>query len=83
MSNNLIENKSEVFFTVRVKDGLFVKVAEMYGGDVRDVNVSSKEGNSYKFPNRDIAKKVALYVDGIVIKHTRTRVVTEVTEEVK
>jgi len=72
-----------VFYTVKIKDGLFIKKIEFYGGEVNLVIVTDKEINAYVFHNQDTAKKATLYVGGTIIKHTETTVITDVTEEIQ
>ncbi|MFJ7950749.1 hypothetical protein ACIQZG_04375 [Lysinibacillus sp. NPDC096418] len=82
MANNLIENETKVFYTVRIKDGLFVKHAEMYRGRIESTKTTREEDSAEVFANELIASEVASYVDGTVTKHTRTTIVTEITEDV-
>ena len=82
MANNLIKNETNVFYTVRVKNGLFVKVADFYYGKVEVVVVTDNEKDIKNFSDKNSAVKVAAYVGGTIIKHTRTTVVTEIAEEI-
>ncbi|KNE19689.1 hypothetical protein KM914_14385 [Virgibacillus pantothenticus] len=82
MANNLIKNKTKVFYTVKVKEGMFVRRAEFAGGRVIDLNVTDQESESYKYENKETAIKIALYTNGKIIKHSRTEVITEITEEI-
>lgn len=83
MANNLIKNETNVFYTVEISEGVKVRKCEFYSGQVRRVEVTRKEDEFEKFPNEDYSKKVATYIGGSVTKHTRTEVITEVTEEIK
>lgn len=81
MANKLIKNETKVFYTVRIKDGLFVRHAEMYRGRLESTKATRVEADAEVFNNDLIASEVASYVDGTVTKHTRTTVVTEITED--
>lgn len=82
MTNNLINNETTVHYTVSVNENVIVKRAEFYSGEVGKVEVSQRKEDAYKYKEKETAKKIAFYVGGKVIKHTRTIVVTEVTEEI-
>lgn len=83
MANNLIKNETEVFYTVEVNENLVVAKVELYHGKIESAVVRRKkeQPNGRTFTNDETAQKVAIYVGGKVIQHTRTEVITEVTEE--
>lgn len=83
MENNLIENKTDVFYTVKSTGVTAVCESDFYGGKVDRVEVTQAAHKVKKFPNKETAQKVAAYIGGKIIKHTRTSVITEVTEEIK
>lgn len=83
MTNSLLKNETEIFYTVQASENTVVSRSEFYGGKLKEVQVSQEANKAVKYPNKDIGKEVAAYVDGVLIKHTRTTVVTEVTEEIK
>lgn len=83
MGNNLIENKTNVFYTVELSEGVGVRESHFSGGEVYKVDITREDSHFHEYPNLNQPLRVAEYVGGKVIKHTRTTVVTEVTEEVK
>lgn len=83
MTNSLLKNETEFFYTVQASENTVVSRSEFYGAKLREVQVSRNFNEAFRYPNKDVANEVAVYVDGAVIKHTRTTVVTEVTEEIK
>lgn len=83
MANKLIKNVTDIFYTVKINDSVSVFAAEFYGGEVRVVHVSRSESKVQKFRDIKQAEKVAWYIGGYITKHTRTEVITEVTEELK
>ncbi|WP_121603804.1 hypothetical protein [Virgibacillus sp. Bac332] len=84
MTNQLIKNETKVFYTVKIKEGLYVKRSEFFGPDtIKDLKVTTDREESYVYDNQKTAMKVALYAEGKIIKHTRTQVITEITEEIE
>lgn len=81
MANNLIENTTNVFWTVELQGELYVKDYSIYGGKIEKVDIVRGEKDACTFNNSEMAVKVAYFANGKVIKHTRTKVITEVTEE--
>lgn len=83
MGNNLIENTTKVFWTVELQGDLYVKYYSAYHGEIEKVEIVKDEKDAYTFNNSEMAVKVAKYANGKAVKHTRTTIVTEVTEEVE
>lgn len=83
MSNKLIENTTKVFWTVELQGDLYVKNYSAYRDGIEKVEIVKDERDAYTFNNSETAVKVAKYANGKAIKHTRTTIVTEVTEEVE
>lgn len=83
MENNLIENKTTVFYTIKSTGTTAVCEADFYGGKVDRVEVTQTAHKVKKFTSKETAQKIAMYIDGTLIKHTRTEIITEVTEELK
>jgi hypothetical protein len=81
MNNKLIENKTGVFYTVRVKKGLYVESADIRNTRVISVSIANKSVDATCYENNEVAKIIAEYTGGKVIKHMRTTVITEVTTE--
>lgn len=83
MENNLIKNETEVYYTVLSKEGVTVSDSYFSRGELKDVQITRESSKAKKYPNKEVAQKVAAYIDGKIIKHTRTEIITEVTEELK
>ncbi|MGE7932153.1 hypothetical protein [Viridibacillus arvi] len=83
MTNSLIKNESSIFYTVKVSDEVFVSSASFYGGNVGNVEVTRTNNKIHKISDKKTARKVAVYIGGKLVKHIRTEVITETTEELK
>lgn len=83
MANNLIKSETNVFYTIKVNDEVFVSSASFYGGNVNMVEVTRTKNNVYQTSDKKTAQKVANYIEGKLVKHIRTEVITETTEEIK
>jgi len=78
----LLRNDTVIYYTVRVKDGLYVTHTDIYNGNVTAVRVQEVEEEAYKFINEKGAKQAARYVEGTVTKHTETEIVTVISEDI-
>lgn len=80
MEDKLVNNSAEVFYSVEIKEGLFVELSNIGGGIVRDVSVTTVQSQAMRYMDIEAAKLVAKYVKGKIIKHVRTNIVTETRE---
>lgn len=83
MANNLIKNKTHVFYTVQASENTVVSHSDFMSGKVRHVSVSREIDDANKYTDKETAVKVAKFAEGKLIKHTRTEIITEVTEQIK
>lgn len=79
----VIENESEVFYVVKIKDNLFVNNAWESGGSdhIYQAQVRLNVKYAKRFTSKELAVKVANFMGGKVIKYTRTTLRTETIEE--
>ncbi|GLC89366.1 hypothetical protein [Lysinibacillus piscis] len=81
MTNNLIKNETNIYYTVQFNNEVVIsKVNWDYQGQVFHVQASRKKDDAHMFQHEDDARKVANYVRGKLIEHTRTEVITEITK---
>jgi len=85
MANKLVKNETNIYYTITVNDESYLRNVEFYSGRVDKVDLRPVTGYSiepWKAPNQEAALKVARAIGGKITKHTRTEVITEVTEEI-
>lgn len=83
MANNLIKNETNVFYTVKTNEGLVVSEARIYGGRVENVQVSRSDQDASRYNSKKTAQEISQYIEGQLIRHTRTEVITETTEKIE
>lgn len=81
MEGNLIENDVYVYYTVEVKEGLYVEYVNICSNEIISVMITQDKRDRYHYTNLENAKAIAKYVKGKVIEHTRTTITTETTRE--